>query len=72
MVGPWSVPLGVGLPLVSVAAGQADGPWPPCRLPGLGLQGRSICFPQGVRGAIEDEEGGCRLCGKYVLNDIRA
>ena len=49
VVGPLSAPLGVGLPLVSVATGQADGPRPPRRLPGPGLQGISMYPPKGVR-----------------------
>ena len=47
VVGPLSAPLGVGLPLVSVATGQADGPRPPRRLPGPGLQGISMYPPKG-------------------------
>eukprot|EP00959_Pyramimonas_sp_CCMP1952_P072816 1521834-Pyramimonas_sp.AAC.1 len=49
VVGPLSVTLGVGLPQVSAAAGQADCPRPLRRLRGPGPQGRKIHPPVGVR-----------------------
>ena len=73
VVGPLSAPLGVGLPLVSVATGQADGPRPPRRLPGPGLQGISMYPPKGVRSKTKRAgiEGMGKTCW-MTLEQIRA
>ena len=73
VVGPLSAPPGVGLPLVSAAAGQADGPRPPRRLPGPGLQGISMYPPKGVRSKTKRAgiEGLGKICW-MTLEQIRA